>query len=250
MQHSWRKTIAGAWIAVASLSIACGGDEAPSATRVNADPPAAARAERAGPEATATRARVVVLGDSLTAGLGLDPEQSYPALVQERIDELNLPYEVVNAGVSGDTSAGGLRRLEWALTGHVAVLIVALGGNDGLRGLPPEDLRENLEAIIERAESRDIDVILAGMEAPPNLGSDYTSAFRAVYASLAEEHDVTLVPFLLADVAGIQALNQNDGIHPNVEGTRKIADHVWTVLRPMLESSHRSRSPRSTDSGS
>jgi len=251
MQHSWRTAFAVACTAVASLWVACGGD-AGSRTRVDADPPAASAAppEPTRPAGTVARARIVALGDSLTAGLGLQAEESYPALLQERIDELSLPYDVVNAGVSGDTSAGGLRRLDWALDGNVAFLIVALGGNDALRGLPPDELRQNLESIIERAESKDIEVILAGMEAPPNLGGDYTASFRGVYRSLAEEHDVTLVPFLLADVAGIQALNQRDGIHPNVEGTRKVADHVWAVLRPMLERASRPGTPPATDSGS
>ncbi len=180
------------------------------------------------------RPRIVVLGDSLTAGLGLPPEKAYPALLQSRIDGLGLEYEVVNAGVSGDTSAGGLRRLAWALEGDVRVLIVALGGNDGLRGVPPETLRDNLAAIIARAQDRRAAVVLAGMEAPPNLGAEYTGAFREVYTSLAREYDVTLVPFLLAGVAGLAHLNQSDGIHPNAEGTRLVADHVWAAVQPLL----------------
>jgi acyl-CoA thioesterase-1 len=186
-------------------------------------------------EADTRRPRIVVLGDSLTAGYGLDAPQAYPALLQRRLDEAGLAYEVVNMGVSGDTSAGGLRRLDWALEGDVRILIVALGGNDALRGLPPADLERNLGAIIDRARARGIDVLLCGMEAPPNLGAAYTDAFRDVYRRLAREKRVALLPFLLEGVAGDPQLNQADGIHPNEEGARRIADLVWTRLEPMLE---------------
>ena len=142
---------------------------------------------------------------------------------------------MVNAGISGDTSAGGLSRLDWALEGDVRVLVVALGANDGLRGLPVAQLRNNLARIIERAQARRITVVLAGMEAPTNWGADYTAAFHEVYPSLAKEYKVALVPFLLEGVAGIDRLNQRDGIHPNAEGDRIIADTVWTVLQPIVE---------------
>jgi acyl-CoA thioesterase-1 len=141
----------------------------------------------------------------------------------------------VNAGVSGDTSAGGLRRLDWALEGDVKVLIVALGANDGLRGLPVGAMKENLGRIIERAKEEEIVVLLAGMEAPPNYGADYTEAFRRVYPELAREHGVRLLPFLLANVAGDSALNQSDGIHPNARGAAIIADGIWRVLQPILD---------------
>jgi len=177
----------------------------------------------------------VALGDSLTAGLGLSPEAAYPALLQQRIDEAGLKYEVVNAGVSGDTSAGGLSRLDWSLDGDVRVLIVALGGNDALRGLPVEELRRNLSTIIERAQARHIKILLAGMEAPPNFGQSYTVSFHKVYAELAKEYKVTFVPFLLEGVAGIESLNQRDGIHPTAEGARIVADVVWRKLGPMLQ---------------
>jgi acyl-CoA thioesterase-1 len=146
----------------------------------------------------------------------------------------------VNAGVSGDTSAGGLRRAEWALAGDVRVLIVALGGNDALRGLPVEELRRNLAEIIRLAQARDIPVVLAGMEAPPNFGQDYIVGFHKVYSELAVKYKVALVPFLLDGVAGIEKLNQRDGIHPTAEGARKVADNVWAVLQPLLEG-HASR---------
>lgn len=180
------------------------------------------------------RPRIVVLGDSLTAGYGLEARQAFPALLQRRLEEAGLGYEVVNMGVSGDTSAGGLRRLDWALEGRVRILVVALGGNDALRGLPPADLERNLGAIIDHARARGIDVLLCGMEAPPNLGSAYTDAFRNVYRRLAREKGVALLPFLLEGVAGDPELNQADGIHPNEAGARRIADLVWTRLEPML----------------
>jgi acyl-CoA thioesterase I len=204
---------------------------APSASAAPGTPP-----ETTAPGATrATRPRIVALGDSLTAGLGLSPEAAYPALLQQRIDEAGLNYEVVNAGVSGDTSAGGLSRLDWSLDGDVRVLIVALGGNDALRGLPVEELRRNLSTIIERAQARQIKILLAGMEAPPNFGQSYTVSFHKVYAELAKEYKVTFVPFLLEGVAGIESLNQRDGIHPTAEGARIVADVVWRKLGPMLQ---------------
>ena len=196
----------------------------------------------AGPSAPATqpaaetRPEIVFLGDSLTAGLGLDTPFSFPSLIQQRLDERGLPFAVVNAGVSGDTSAGGLRRLEWSLQGNPRVLIIALGGNDGLRGLPPDELKKNLAAIIEAGQRAGLQVILAGMEAPPNNGPDYTARFRRVYPELAKTYDIPLIPFLLDGVAGDPALNQADGIHPNPEGARRVADTVWSALEPVLKS--------------
>jgi acyl-CoA thioesterase I len=179
----------------------------------------------------------VLLGDSLTAGLGLAQDQAYPALLQQRLEKEGLNYEVVNAGVSGDTSAGGLARLDWALDGDVRVLIVALGGNDGLRGLPAEELKSNLSQIIERAQGRHIQVLLAGMEAPPNFGQSYIVSFHQVYPELAKKYKVPLLPFLLQGVAGNETLNQRDGIHPTAEGARIVADNIWPYLRPMLTGS-------------
>jgi acyl-CoA thioesterase-1 len=220
---------------VATVTGACGTHEELPDRR---DVPAAA------PDRTATsaaRPRIVVLGDSLTAGLGIAKEDAYPAVLQQRLNEQGLNYEVVNAGVSGDTSAGGLSRLDWALDGDVRVLVVALGGNDGLRGLPPEQLKGNLAAIIERAQARGVTVVLAGMEAPPNFGRDYLVQFHNVYPALARQYHVALVPFLLTGVAGSETLNQRDGIHPTREGARILADNVWTVLKPVL--THREGKP-------
>ena len=185
--------------------------------------------------AAGARPRIVVLGDSLTAGLGLSPDEAYPALLQQRLAADGLNHEVVNAGVSGDTSAGGLARLDWALEGNVRLLIVALGANDGLRGLPAEQLKRNLSQIIERAQARGITVVLAGMEAPPNWGRAYLVGFHLVYPALAQKYRVALVPFLLEGVAGREALNQPDLLHPNPEGTRIVADNVWAVLKPIVE---------------
>jgi acyl-CoA thioesterase-1 len=189
--------------------------------------------------APAGRPRVVFLGDSLTAGYGLAAGEAYPSLVQERLRDAGLTAEVVNAGVSGDTSAGGLRRLDWALDGDVKVLVVALGGNDALRGLSTGELRRNLAAIVERAAQRNVTVVLAGMEAPPNLGPAYTSAFREVYRGLAAEYGIALIPFLLEGVAGRPELNQADLIHPNAKGAQKIAALVWPfVERALREAGH------------
>jgi len=182
------------------------------------------------------RPRIIFLGDSLTAGLGLDVEQSFPALIEARLEKAGYSYKVVNAGVSGDTSAGGLRRLEWALgEGDPKVLVVALGGNDGLRGLSPPQLEENLASIIEAGQRRGLTVILAGMEAPPNFGPEYTAAFRQTYRDLARKYKVPLIPFLLQDVAGDASLNQPDGIHPNERGAQRVADTVWQALEPVLK---------------
>ncbi|HKB14092.1 MAG TPA: arylesterase [Vicinamibacterales bacterium] len=203
---------------------------APPATPPRADTPARARP------------RIVFLGDSLTAGLGLAMSESYPSLIQRRLDAAGLDYEVMNAGVSGDTSAGGLTRLDWALDGDVRILVVALGGNDALRALPAGQLKQNLATIIERAQARRITVLLAGMEAPPNFGRDYIVSFHKVYPELASTYHVAFVPFLLQGVAGIDALNQRDGIHPTAEGAQKLADTVWAVLKPLAEGEKRSGS--------
>ena len=211
------------------------------------EPPAPAAHEQsaapappaAPPAAVAARPRIVVLGDSLTAGLGLSPQESYPTLLQQKLDAGGFHYDVVNAGVSGDTSAGGLSRLDWALEGDVRVLIVALGGNDALRALPPDELKQNLSHIIERAQARHIRVLLAGMEAPPNFGRDYIVTFHQVYPALARQYQIPLVPFLLDGVAANPALNQRDGIHPTAEGARLVADTVWTALKPLVEEQQR-----------
>ena len=179
--------------------------------------------------------RIVFLGDSLTAGLGLPREEAVPALIQARLDAEGYAYEAVNAGVSGGTAAGGLSRLDWSLEGNAAILVVELGANDGLRGLPVSQLRHNLSEIITRAEQRGVTVILTGMEAPPNYGAVYTSEFRQVFRGLADEYDVTFVPFFLEGVAGVPSLNNADGMHPNSAGAQIVAETVWQVLEPVIE---------------
>jgi acyl-CoA thioesterase-1 len=179
--------------------------------------------------------RVVFLGDSLTAGYGLAKEQSVPSLIQKRLVEEGYTYEAVNHGVSGDTSAGGVSRLDWALTGDVRVLVIELGANDGLRGIPIESMKANLTNIITRAQARGVTILLTGMEAPPNHGPEYTRQFRQAFADLAREHKVAFVPFYLEGVAGNPALNIADGIHPNAEGAAIVEKTVWTALEPLLE---------------
>jgi len=242
MQLLRRTTLSHLYVclALAAVTAACGnlysfgcGREKASSSPAAAQPtstesPAASKSDD-------ERPKIVCLGDSLTAGLGLVETQSYPHLLQKKVDEVGFDYEVVNAGVSGDTSAGGLRRLEWALQENVRVLIVALGANDGLRGLSVVDMKENLGRIIETAQSRHIAVILTGMEAPPNYGVEYAAAFRQAYRDVALRSKVLFVPFLLDKVAGIASLNQGDGIHPNAEGAAIVSDNVWRVLKPLLD---------------
>jgi acyl-CoA thioesterase-1 len=205
----------------------------PDAVQTQAEPHVASSAPVDQPAPTGAP-RIVFLGDSLTAGYGLAKEASVPSLIQQRLRESGYPHEVVNAGVSGDTSAGGLSRLDWSLEGDVEILVIELGANDGLRGLPVASLKKNLSEIITRAQARGIRVVLTGMEAPPNFGAAYTAEFREVYRQLARELDVIFVPFYLEGVAGIARLNIEDGIHPNAEGSRIIEKTVWSALEPLL----------------
>lgn len=179
---------------------------------------------------------ILVVGTSLTAGLGLDPSEAYPAVLQQKIDSAGLNYRVVNRGVSGETSAGARQRVDWLMRQPVAVLVLETGGNDGLRGLTPDSLRANIEAIVRRARQQTPPptILLLGMEAPPNLGPEYTAQFRAAFQVAARDLDVPLVPFLLAGVAGVDSLNQADGIHPTAAGQRIVANLVWQALRPLL----------------
>ncbi|HEY2994225.1 MAG TPA: arylesterase [Methylomirabilota bacterium] len=180
---------------------------------------------------------IVALGDSLTAGLGVTADEAYPALLQARLERDGLRYRVVNAGVSGDTTAGALRRVDWVLRARPAVVVVALGANDGLRGLPVTAMRDNLAAIVTRLRAGGARVLLAGMRLPPNYGAAYTREFAEAFPSVARRASVPLVPFLLEGVAGVPALNQADGIHPNAAGQRVVADNVWRALQPLLQGS-------------
>lgn len=186
--------------------------------------------------ATATRT-LLFYGDSLTAGYGLDPDESYPALVQQKIDAAGLPWRVVNAGLSGETTAGGLRRLDWILRQKVDLFVIELGGNDGLRGIAPDVTRANLEEMIARVRAKypQAKIVLAGMQMPTNMGPDYAEAFARIYPELAEKNDTVLIPFLLEKVGGVPELNLPDGIHPTAEGHRIVAETVWKVLAPHLQ---------------
>ena len=192
--------------------------------------------QASGVRRTDTRRVILFVGTSLTAGLGVDPDQAFPAVIQRRIDSLQLPYRVQNAGVSGETSAGALRRLPWLLQAPFAVLVLETGANDGLRGLDPDSTRANIDAIVRAVRARDSTarIVLVGMEAPPNMGPRFTSRFRAIFPAIAQRERLALVPFLLAGVGGVDSLNQGDGIHPNPRGHRIVAGTVWQVLRPLL----------------
>ena len=180
---------------------------------------------------------IVFFGDSLTAGYGLDdPAEAFPALIQQKIDAAGRPWRVVNAGLSGETTAGGLRRLDWIMRQPIGIFVLELGANDGLRGIPPEASRSNLQAMIDRIRTRypNVVVVLAGMQLPPNLGPEYIRQFATMYPELARKNHATLIPFLLEGVGGEPSLNQADGIHPNVEGHKIVAATVWRVLQPLL----------------
>ncbi len=182
------------------------------------------------------RRTILFFGDSLTAGYGLDEERAFPTVVQARIDSLGMPFEVVNAGLSGETSSGGLRRIDWLLRRKVDVLVLELGANDALRGVPLEVTRESLQGIVEKikAKYKDVKIVVAGMEAPPNLGDEYTQGFRGIFRDLAKRNDAALIPFLLEGVAGNSELNLPDRIHPTEEGHQIVAENVWRVLAPVL----------------
>ncbi len=188
------------------------------------------------PAAAPERPAVMFLGTSLTAGLGIDPDQAYPALIQQKIDSAGLNYRVVNAGVSGETSAGALRRVNWLFQGPVSVLVVETGANDGLRGLSPDSLRANIQGILDRARRLQPPprLVLVGMRLPPNYGKAYSERFRAIYPELARANGAALVPFLLEGVGGVSSLSQPDGVHPTAEGQRRLAETVWRVLEPVL----------------
>lgn len=187
---------------------------------------------------TANKEKLILFfGNSLTAGYGLEQEEAFPALIQNTIDSLGLPYKVVNAGLSGETTSGGKNRIDWVLKQNVDVFVLELGANDGLRGIPLDETRKNLQEIIDfvKEKNPDIEIILAGMQIPPNMGQDYTSEFKSIFPELAEKNNVHLVPFLLEDVAGNPELNQQDGIHPAAEGQKIVAKNVWKILKPVIE---------------
>jgi len=225
--------VALAALAVAAPLVACRGERPKEggAARETRQPQTAA------PSVAAVDLPVILfVGTSLTAGYGVDPSEAYPALIQQKIDAAGLRYRVANAGVSGETSAGARRRMDWLLRQEVAVLVVETGANDGLRAQDPDATRENIQAILDRARRQEPPpkLVLVAMEAPPNYGEEYRRRFRALYPELARRNGALLIPFLLDGVAGVAALNQADGIHPTAEGHRRVADNVWKALRPLL----------------
>jgi acyl-CoA thioesterase-1 len=240
MRSGWR-----VWVAIAT-TIACGGSAKDGAggdsvraaamrDSVRVDSADAASSRR--PSADGRRT-VLFIGTSLTAGLGLDPEDAYPRLVQRLADSAGLDYEFVNAGLSGETSAGALRRVDWLLRGDADVIVVETGANDGLRGLDVDSTAANIRAVVRKVKTArpSAVILLAQMEAPPNLGERYTGAFRRMFQTVARDEGVILLPFLLEGVAGVPRLNQPDGIHPNEDGEEIVAANVWRALRPVLES--------------
>ncbi len=187
-------------------------------------------------KANDTKKRIVILGDSITAGYGLDQSEAYPAILQKKIDQAKLPFLVANAGVSGDTTAAGLRRVAWAMTKGADVLVIALGGNDGLRGISPDETKKNLLGIIKKARTKNpkIQVFVAGMQMPDNMGPKFTSRFKTLFPEVAKESKSILIPFLIEGVGGDEKLNQADGIHPTAEGQTIVADNVWKMIQPKL----------------
>lgn len=205
------------------------------ATKEN-DVPVKSEAAKATTSAKNATSTILFFGNSLTAGMGLEVEEAFPALVQQKLDSSNLTYNVINAGLSGETTASGKNRLSWLLKQKVDVFVLELGANDGLRGIPLEETRKNLQAMINevKAHNSDVIIVLAGMQIPPNMGVDYVEEFKKIYPDLATENDVELIPFLLQGVAGDQNLNQADGIHPTAEGQIIVANNVWDVLKEIL----------------
>ena len=224
----------GHWLRLAAcgvlLASGAGGCESPERPPEDTQP-SSSNARRVAAEAP----RIVAFGNSLTAGLGVSPDQSYPAHLQRRLHEAGYHYEVINAGVSGETTTGGLRRLSWILKSRPSIAIVELGANDALRGQPLSLMASNLSNIIEGLQKANVTVVLAGMQIPPNYGPDYTTGFASMFERLAQDHSVALIPFFLEGVAARQDLNQADGIHPTGEGYRIVADTVFDVLEPLLE---------------
>lgn len=182
--------------------------------------------------------KLIFFGNSLTAGYGLDPEEAFPALTQVKIDSLKLGFEVINAGLSGETSAGGLTRIDWILQQKPDIFVLELGANDGLRGIPVAETRKNLQGILDKvkAANPEVKLVVAGMMVPPNMGPDYAKDFKSIFPELAKSNNATLIPFLLEGVAGEPALNLADGIHPTAEGHQLVANSIWNYLQPLLGS--------------
>lgn len=228
-----QKLLKFCYFMMCALLLACKGE---SSTNENQKSTMAEETEEAKPQ-PARGKTILCFGDSITAGYGLDDiNDAYPAVLQQKIDASGLDYTVINSGLSGETTAGGKSRISWILNQNIDIFLLELGANDGLRGVTLSETHSNLQAIIDAVKKKNpkTEIILAGMELPPNMGQDYTTAFRTVFADLAKANHVEFIPFILKDVGGIPRLNQADGIHPTAEGHKIIADTVWEVLQPML----------------
>lgn len=210
--------------------VACGGEQAKQTTTESSTEKGTA------PDTLQAVKTILFFGNSLTAGYGLDPTESFPSLIQQKIDSAGLRYKTINAGVSGETSAGGKSRIEWILKSPVDVFILELGANDGLRGVPVAETKKNLQDIIDQVKARypQAQLVMAGMQIPPNMGARYANDFRDMYMDLATKNNMTLIPFLLEGVGGVREFNLPDGIHPNVEGAKLVSENVWTVLKGVL----------------
>jgi acyl-CoA thioesterase I len=227
----------GVYCLVVPLVAGCASrGERKAASNVGREDTSALASPLAGAARSSSKRQLLFIGTSLTAGLGLEPDSAYPQLVQQRIDAASLPFEVTNAGVSGETTSGLEARLDWLLRGNFDVVVLESGANDGLRGIPVDGMRRNLVEIIARIrrEHPNARVVLVQMEAPPNMGTQYTVAFHEAFPAVAKETGATLMPFLLDGVAGRPALNQGDGMHPNQRGEHMVADNVWRSLEPLL----------------
>ena len=213
----------------------CGNNQNPPADKKQADTAAAASTPNT--PATAGKSKnILFFGTSLTAGMGVDPEQAFPALIQHKIDSLKLPYKVINAGLSGETSAAGKSRIDWLLRQPVDIFVLELGANDGLRGIPVTETRSNLQFVIDEVKKKypDAKLILAGMQMPPSMGQKYTADFKDLFPALAQKNKMDFIPFLLKGVGGIPSLIQADGLHPNPKGHKILAENVWAILQPDL----------------
>ena len=211
-----------------ALFNSCGGPENQSATSEVKDSLKTTQAT--------VKKNILIFGDSLTAGLGVESEEAFPAIIGNKVDSLKLPYQVINAGLSGETSAAGKARIDWLLKEKVDVFVLELGANDGLRGIPVSETRKNLQSIIDQVKAKypDAKLVMTGMEVPPNMGNKYASEFRVIFPELAKKNNMLLVPFLLDKVGGVPELNQQDGIHPTPEGHKILAENVWVVLKDIL----------------
>jgi len=226
-----RKRLTGLFV-LAMLFAACGNKQ----SKVNQDQ----NLDSVNQSAKATDAKVkniLFFGTSLTAGYGLDPTEAYPALIQNRIDSLKMPYKVINGGLSGETSAAGKSRISWLLKQPIDVFVLELGANDGLRGLPVAQTTKNLQSIIDSVKTKypNVKMVMAGMQVPPNMGAKYAEDFKNIFPNLAKKNDMALVPFLLDKVGGVPKLNQEDGIHPTAEGDKILAENVWVILKDVIE---------------